>query len=308
MVYTREFLEQVKRHLAPGGVYAQWMHQYETDNESLNLVLRTYDAVFDHTSVWYTVSTDLVLVAVTDPDAALDVERIAERARKPDLAAALLRSGVESPEVLLAHELLPLGVLRAAQLQGPLHTELHPRLNHQAVHGFFVGSRAELPFTGWGRAAEVGRENSLLGRWLRRQGGDLSDELWAAMAAEVCESREELCVTHGAHWMVDHPGSAASAPYLQKVRALGLRMRTDSERALRDVLTRLLGSEPSGSLTLAEARRATQDFRRYYVHALPFDPARLDALWSRCTAPLPATDCAIGRRQARALLEKGLQR
>jgi spermidine synthase len=308
MVYTKEFLEQVKRHLAPGGVFAQWMHQYETDDESLDLVLRTYDSVFDHTAVWYTLLADVVLVGVTDPDSALDVDRIAERVRQPDVAAGLRRSGVDSLEELLAHEILPLGVIRAAHLEGPLHTALHPRLNHEAVHGFFLGSQAVFPFTGWGRAAEVGRQNSLLGRWLQHLGGDPSDEVRAAMAGEVCMSREDLCVTHVARWMVDHPGSPAIEPYLEKVRGWDRRPDKDSLRALSDVRTRLLGPEPSGALTPGEARQATQDFEHYYVHALPFDRGRLDALWSHCADSLQSQACAEGRRRARVLVETGRER
>ena len=53
MLYSREFLEAARDRLRPGGVYAQWIHLYEIDRESVDLVLRTYDEVFDRVAVWY---------------------------------------------------------------------------------------------------------------------------------------------------------------------------------------------------------------------------------------------------------------
>jgi spermidine synthase len=305
MVYTKEFLEVVKSHLAPGGIYAQWMHQYETDDESVELVLRTYDAVFDHTTVWYTLLADVLLVGINDPDAALDVDRIAQRAALPDFAAGLRRSGVESFEALLAHELLPLGVVRAAALEGPLHTILHPRLNHQAVHGFFRGEQAELPFTGFGRAAQIGRENSLLLRWLKRYGAEPPPAVRQTIAKEVCRSREGLCVTHVARWMEEAPASAAEANALGLVQAWDRREERKSLQGLEDVRRLLRAAGPKESVSPDVARRTSQSFRNYYAHGAPFDPARLDGVWGHCSDSLRSHACAEGRRRAHKLTETG---
>ena len=48
MLYSREFLEAARDRLTPGGVHAQWFHSYETDDETIALVLRTYQSVFEH--------------------------------------------------------------------------------------------------------------------------------------------------------------------------------------------------------------------------------------------------------------------
>ena len=308
MVYTKEFLEVVKSHLAPGGVYAQWMHQYETDDESVELVLRTYDAVFDHTAVWYTLLADVLLVGINDPESALDVDRIAARAALPDFAAGLRRSGVGSVEALLAHELLPLGVIRAAGLKGPLHTILQPRLNHQAVHGFFLGKQAELPFTGFGRAAQVGRENSLLRRWLERYGGKPPVAVRKEIADQVCQSREDLCVPWVARWMAEAPDSKEREAAVSQVRGWGRRETKGSAQALEDVRDLLLSAGGKQGVSPEVARRVSQAYRDYYVHGAPFDPARLDAVWGRCSDSLQSHACAEGRRRAHKLTEQGVLR
>ncbi|MDH5305873.1 MAG: fused MFS/spermidine synthase, partial [Myxococcales bacterium] len=139
MLYSREFLETARIHLTPGGVYAQWFQQYETQASSVALVLRTYASVFDHVSVWYGSGSDLLLLGFEDADHALDVERLERRAARPDFARVLQRAELTSFPALLAHELLPLGVLHAAQLTGPVHTLYRPLLNYGAARAYFLG-------------------------------------------------------------------------------------------------------------------------------------------------------------------------
>src|SRR5574338_267480 len=121
MLFSREFLEAARARLAPGGVYAQWMHLYEIDEETVDIVLRTYAQVFDHVAVWFTMGPDVLLLGFQSDAHALDVERIAERFAQPDFTAGFGRAGIHSVDALLAHELLPLDTLRAARLAGPVH-------------------------------------------------------------------------------------------------------------------------------------------------------------------------------------------
>ena len=67
MLYSREFLEAGRDRLRPGGVYAQWFHQYETSPEAMRLVLATFADVFEHVAVWYTQRADLLILGLTDP-------------------------------------------------------------------------------------------------------------------------------------------------------------------------------------------------------------------------------------------------
>jgi len=145
MLYSREFLQAARDRLRPGGVYAQWFHLYEIDSDVVELVLRTYASVFDHVAVWYALPPDLILLGFQSDAHALDVERFTDRAARPDFAAGLSRSGIESVPALLAHEVLPLGVVGAAELRGDLHTLFHPLLNHRAARAFFRGGTGALP-------------------------------------------------------------------------------------------------------------------------------------------------------------------
>ena len=140
MLYSREFLEAARDRLTPGGVHAQWFHTYETDDETIALVLRTYQSVFEHAAVWFTAGADLLLIGLKDPEGALDVERLQRRFERPDFQAGFARIGIDSFPALLAHEILPVDVLAAAHLPGEIHTLLHPILSHQAARAFFTGT------------------------------------------------------------------------------------------------------------------------------------------------------------------------
>ena len=62
---------------------------------------------------------------------------VARRASRPDVIAGLRRAGIGSLPELLAHELVPSGVLGSMELSGPLHRLYHPRLNDAAARAFF---------------------------------------------------------------------------------------------------------------------------------------------------------------------------
>jgi hypothetical protein len=50
---------------------------------------------------------------------------------------------VESFPALLAHELVPVGVVGKLALNGPIHTLYHPRLGYIAARAFFRGDQAD---------------------------------------------------------------------------------------------------------------------------------------------------------------------
>ena len=295
MLFSREFLEAARDHLAPGGVYAQWFHSYETDSATVALVLRTYDSVFENVAVWYATGSDLLLLAFQDGDAAQAVERLAQRAALPDFHAGLARCGIHSLPEVLAHELLPMGVLRAAHLEGEIHTLLHPRLSHTAARAFFAGGTGTLPPTLGPPAAQVGAQNSLLRRWLARRGAPLSGAEHAALVEEACRYRGELCVGLLASWQNEEPLSLSRSAALHRIARDPQKQDIAPEV---EALGRLFAGEAGGGNGFAAAQLATDRFLRSYSHAAPFPRASLAAAWDRCLAlPAERDRCAAARAE-----------
>jgi predicted membrane-bound spermidine synthase len=303
MLYSREFLSAARDSLRPGGVHAQWFHLYDLDRDTVALILRTYASVFEEVAVWFTLDFDLLLVGVRgDPAAALDVARLEERAQRPDFAAALARSGVENFPALLAHELLPLGVLGALELPGSLHTLHHPRLGHAAARAFFAGARGELPLRVSKAAIEIGRERSLVGRHAARLPAGLRQSDRSAIVRETCRHRPRECATLLAAWQHAEPTSLVRRVIAGRdvpAHILGTPLPF-----VVDTLATFyggIGPRSSGD-PMAAAIDATRRFLHFYHHAAPFEPEVLGEFWERCEASGFAGACDAPRAQAEAVI------
>jgi spermidine synthase len=281
MLYSREFLEAAKSRLKPGGVHAQWIHQYEIDEDSLALVLRTYASVFDYVSVWTAHSTDLVLLGFQNAASGIDHYRLRQRAAEPAFAAALARADLHGFAPLLAHELLPIGVVHAADLRGPLQLLLHPRLNDMAGRAFFRNDFANLPFTGFGNAAREGVKHSMLRGYVASIGGHLPDPEHADLIAEACKYRIQTCQVLLAAWQHEDPASPALARARDQADT---KLSPDQREKHLAELGLLFEGEPprDGPVSPEFANRLTDRFFSLYQHSAPFDPEKLVDIWSRC--------------------------
>lgn len=300
MLFSREFLETAKSRLAPGGVYCQWIHVYETSDATVELVLRTYAQVFDHVAVWYALGPDLLLLGFDDDARATDLARLEERATTARMRAALARARIPSFPALLAHELLPIGAINAAGLQGDVHTLARPILSHRAARAFFTRATARLPVLLRPEAAALGRDRSLLRRFAERSGGSLDETAWAEVTREICADRFEECATLLAAWSAQRPGSAARDEVMAGIAAKD----PDRDRGVRKILRELVllytGPSAGEPVALAQVLDATALYRRYSLHAMPFPRSALDALWSQCRDP-DGNAGACERNHARAV-------
>jgi len=289
MLFSREFLTAAKGRLSEGGVYAQWFHLYETDDETVELVLRTYADVFEHVAVWGAGFRDLLILGLKKPGSATDHFRMEDRINRPDFSAALSRMGIEGFPALLGHELLPVGALHAANLEGPVHTLYHPLLNHQAGKAFFRGDIGSLPFFGYGEPARMANENSMAKAYSMRFGGELPDEERSALIMEAFRSAGPLAEPLLARWLSEEPDSAALGKVQDWVRN-SIRYSDDQgdtgdailERV--DALTYFFDQtvESENDINPEIANLATQRFKDFYHHAAPFSGERLLRIWGSC--------------------------
>jgi predicted membrane-bound spermidine synthase len=297
MLYSVEFLRAARDHLSPAGVHAQWFHVYETDAETIASVLRSYAAVFDHVAVWYGRGADLILLGLRDPQAALDLPRIEARMTRPDFARGLARLGIHGLPALLAHELLPLGVVQATPLPGELHTLLHPHLGYSAARGFFAGRQGRLPATTGREAAAAGRRASLALRLAELRGGALPEAEREALVTETCRWRPVECTTLLAAWAHDAPESPALARLLRGAADLP-EEGSPPDASLVAQLAQLFGAGDGPAPSARDALEAAERFRAYYHHAAPFSRAGLAARFARC-AEEPGRRAACARSLAR---------
>jgi spermidine synthase len=144
-LYSKEYYEMVRGHLNPGGVVAQWLPIYESDEETVKTELATFFSVFPNATVWSNYfdgdGYDLVLIGRED-SSPVDVDALERRLGQPawrDVAASLAEVQFHS-----AVELLASYVGRAQDLAPfvagvPVNNDLSMRLQYLA--GFGVNSR-----------------------------------------------------------------------------------------------------------------------------------------------------------------------
>jgi len=303
MLYTREFLETVRSHLAPGGVYGQWFHIYETDREVVNLILRTYASVFPHVSVWYMNRPDLLLLGMDRFDRALDVRALESRFRQPDFTAGFGRVEIDRFPQLLAHELIPLGTLHAEELEGPIHSLRRPILSDLAARAFFRGGAMV-------RIAPYMSENhqmvSVGNSLLRRYAGGaelLPEEIFDVAAREMCRfNRTRDCASFIARWSVGYPDSdlwRATLSGLRKTtRPRNMSLTGQPFALLRALYSGRVSPREDAALPRVEALRVTDLFLNYYSHVVPFDRRVIEEAWGRCGGE----DCEAERARAEKLL------
>ncbi len=304
MLYSREFLEAARNSLNPGGVHAQWFHSYETDAETLALILRTYQAVFEHCAVWYTVGSDLLLLGVQDPAEAMDIARLRRRFERPDFKAGFERAKVTSFPALLAHEILPIGVLGAPPLAGELHTLLHPRLSSLAARSFFVGEFGTLPPTVAPAAAEVGHRNSLVTRFVASDPKAYDEEARLQLITETCRHGANQCAPLLARWEIDTPDSPARDNLRRRIAGNQNLARTLQLNTI-DQLMQLYDGAPGElpkQVTPVFAARMSNLYIELYSHAVPFSRAALARIWQRCEAdPKQQQECVSARSKLEAV-------
>lgn len=89
-LYSKEYYDLVKQHLNPGGVVAQWLPIYDSDEETIKTELATFFAVFPHGTLWSNNLNgdgyDLVLLGRENDSVPISVDAMQERLDRPDYA------------------------------------------------------------------------------------------------------------------------------------------------------------------------------------------------------------------------------
>jgi len=121
-LFTREFFDLGRRHLAPKGIFAQWIHFYGIKPPELKGVVRTFQTVFPHVLVFYTPAGDLILLGRVEPFE-IDPVQIGSRMANPRVSFELSRVNVDSVYDLFAYFILDTEEVISYTGPGPLNTD-----------------------------------------------------------------------------------------------------------------------------------------------------------------------------------------
>jgi len=304
MLFSEEFLRAARDRLTPGGVYAQWFHLYEVDDETVNIVLRTYKQVFGDMAIWFTYGADVVLLGFKDPSPALDIDLLRERFERADFRAGFERAKVGSWIQLLAHESLPLGVVGATELAGPLHTLRHPILSDSAARAFFAAGRVPLPRMPSEAASQAAARRSLLRQEIA--GDEASEEVLEELTRHTCAMAQPSdCAVLLARWTASHPDSARLAQAARDMRSAdytGGSANAPSTSTIESLVELYRGhplTAPESPGPVRDAVNTSSLYAAYFHHAFPFDRRAVLQAWSKCAAnQRTVMACTAERRKA----------
>jgi spermidine synthase len=147
-LYSVDYFQKCKEGLNPGGMMSFWFPLYSLSQDDYRLILRSFTAVFPHTSLWY-VNTNVnpytILVGSSEPFS-IPVDRWGRGYSAPAVADDLRLIGIESPlDVLNCFLMAEEDVLNFAGRDGPLNTDRTPliefsvpRLRHIGREGSWM--------------------------------------------------------------------------------------------------------------------------------------------------------------------------
>ncbi|HZX97334.1 MAG TPA: hypothetical protein VFE90_22655, partial [Myxococcales bacterium] len=141
-LFSDEFYKVVRRHLAEGGVFAQWIQLYEIDPALVVSVLKALEANFSDYGVY--ASNDVDMVVVAKNGGRLPVLPDATVLSGDALAQLLARIGVYNMQDVEVRHVGSLaswsGLTRSFDV--PMNSDYHPVLDQEAVRSRFLGESA----------------------------------------------------------------------------------------------------------------------------------------------------------------------
>ncbi|OPY94563.1 spermidine synthase [Bradyrhizobium sacchari] len=134
-LYTVEHFAAVKRRLAPGGIFCQWLPLYQLDMPSLRAIIRGFLDVYPDGAAWlnhYSVRTPMLALIGTRDGGRLDVDALGARLQDPKTANVVRPLGFEAPIDLLGQYVGGPRALSALAGQGPRNTDDYPFVTFDA--------------------------------------------------------------------------------------------------------------------------------------------------------------------------------
>jgi spermidine synthase len=136
-VFSLEFYQLAARRLKPGGIMSQWFHIYEMDDDTLELVIRTFATVFPHMEIWDADGTDLIMLGSAQPwksGSQLFQQAFEMEGPRRDLAEI----GIKTPEAALARRFASQRTAFAVPQPGPIQRDAVPILEYDAPRAFYI--------------------------------------------------------------------------------------------------------------------------------------------------------------------------
>ena len=141
VLYTQEFYRLVQEHLTNDGVFVEWLPLHNLTIEEFKIIVRTFQSVFPHTSLWVTEGLDehgslvaYTLLAATPEPLKIDVGRLRERLNVEAVRHDLEPYSLHTPAGFLDTFFSAEEQLRQWVGNGPVNTDDLPFTQYQTAY------------------------------------------------------------------------------------------------------------------------------------------------------------------------------
>ncbi len=133
-LYTVDYFEDCRRHIAPGGFMSSWFPVYGMHPDQLRMIIRSFQEVFPHATLWMAhnvVNRHAQLLApVDDVPLRIDYQDYRERFLHPDIQADLAVIDLTDPDFFISSLVMDEDALREFTEGAELNTDEHPLLEY----------------------------------------------------------------------------------------------------------------------------------------------------------------------------------
>jgi spermidine synthase len=131
-LFTREFFELAKRRLRKGGVMCQWVHAYSMSSVDFKTIVRTFHAVFPHTTVWETdLGKDYLLIGSPE-DLNIDYQMLLDRLGDERMRTELGKMNIRDLASFINKLVITEDAIAEYIKGAPLHTDDNALLEYSA--------------------------------------------------------------------------------------------------------------------------------------------------------------------------------
>jgi spermidine synthase len=134
-LYTREFYQLGADHLTEDGLLVQWLPYHQVSNATMKVIVKTFQEVFPHTSIWYTRFKEYAILVGMRQPLQIDLARLQEHLRDPRVQADLQEVYTTNPfTVLESFAMGPATVRELVRHTAQINTYNHPISEFYGLH------------------------------------------------------------------------------------------------------------------------------------------------------------------------------
>jgi spermidine synthase len=133
-LYSQEFYQEASDRLEEDGIMMQWLPLHLVGPAEAQAIIKTFQEVYPHTSIWNSFLTRIVLLVGSKYPVRLDKNRFENLMQTPDIQSSAERMGIRSFSDLADFFITDGKNLEPFLEQAPIITDDRPLLEHSSVN------------------------------------------------------------------------------------------------------------------------------------------------------------------------------